>query len=330
MAGITLAKAIQVFGRELGCTDADTQRDYLIDEITDAIEYLMLHGGGDILKEWILPVNLGKTTLPRDLETPVKYKFGSLPNSGFGTFHSPYLSYSSQGIVTDRGYNEWNPRLAVSANRVFTQYEPPKCGVRLVATTRNCDDVGKKIMVGGKQRGMEVAPMHFGHKTSGELLTIYHEDDPAKKYGAYVFDQITSVTKDLTDDYVMLSGIDSQDSWYHLSWYHPDEETPSYREMQFVTFPLCPNAELCVHILGRTNPSIRYIRDEDILPINSLQLLKYLAKRAKYEDGGDFNELATMEQRVQALIKKLVAYQQAPNRHLSMSLGASGHSLKNV
>lgn len=338
--GITLVKAIECFSRELGCGD-DNDRENLIDEITQAIEYLMLNGGGDILREWKLVVKNGRFTFPKDLETPVKYKFSRLPNAGFGSFHSPYVSYSSTGIKTCCGYYDWEHQFAVSANKVATAFPPPKCGVRVFATTRDERDVGKKIEVGGKLRGLQVAPWHNNIKTSGEVLPIYLEDDKNKKYGAWKFDEITHVIKDLTCSYVMLSGLDDNNNFFFLSHYHPDEEIPQYTEGELFACPAhsvhlfsdvgsIRDCDFFIHILGRVNPTTRYIRDNDILPIYSMQMLKLLAKRARYDDTGDFNEVAIMEQRIRTLIRKTVAYQQAPIRQLSVNLAASGASLSNV
>jgi len=335
MAGITLAQAMRVFSSELGCGTGD--REVLIDAITEALEYFMLSGGGDILREWVLPVaHNQKTTLPEDLETPVKYKFSDMPNAKFGTFYSAYLTYSSQGVLDMDGYWDWNPKLLVGAARVSTQFQPPPQGVRIVAVTDNEKDVGKKIMVGGNCLGMKIAPTFNGSPVTGELLTIYHIDDPDKKYGQYRMTEVTSVTKEPTLSYVMLSGIDEIGEMYHLSFYHPDDVTPRYKQIELIELnwnsawggnQKCPT---CIHILGRTNPTIRYSRDEDILPISSPQLLKYLAKRARYDESGDFDTVAVMEQRIQGLIRKFVAYQQAPNRSESVNLKNSGHSLTNM
>jgi len=339
MSGITLGNAIKCFSAELGC-GTDQDRESLIDEITQSLEFLLFNGGGDILREWKVVVRNGRFTFPRDLETPVKYKFGRLANAGFGSFHSSYVSYSSAGVRSCCDYYDWEHIFAVSANRVATQYHPPKCGLRMIATTRECEDVGKKLMVSGKLRNMQVAPLHNGYKTAGELLTIYKEDDPNKKYGAYEFDEITSIVKDPTCAYVMLSGIDKAGQFYFLSHYHPDETAPQYREGEFFACPRpysgffgskgLKECDFELSILGRVNPGIRYIRDEDILPITSTQMLKLLAKRARYDESGDFNEVGVMENRIRALIKKIVAYQQAPIRQLSVNLAGSGGSLTNL
>lgn len=339
MSGITLGKALEYFSSELGCGDG-FDRDQLINIVVEAIEFLLLNGGGGILREWKVVVRNGRFTFPRDLETPVKYKFSRLPNAGFGSFHSPYVSYSSNGIQSCCDFYDWNHTFAVSANKVATTYHPPQCGLRLLATTREDLDVGKKLMAGGKLRGMDVAPMHNGYKTSGELLTIYKEDDNEKKYGAYKFDDITHVIKDLTCAYVMLSGLDDNGEFYFLSYYHPDETVPQYTEGELFA---CPSqysgmfngldfrtCDFHMHILGRINPSTRYIRDEDVLPIPSFQMLKLLAKRARYDESGDFNEVGIMEQRIRVLIKTTVAYQQAPIRQLSVNIAGSGGSLTNL
>lgn len=330
-ASITVAEAIDKFSRELTCGDSEDSRSNIITAITEAQEFLQMNGGGDILREWIVPVRFGRSTLPRDLQTPVKFKWGQTANSGFGIVNSPYLNYSSQGVQDCCGV-EWEGRFNIHANHAVVQFQPPKCGVRIVATTRDPRDVGKAIFVGGNRGGMPIAPTHNNFKTGGEFLKVYLESDPNKKYSSYIFDEITSVVRDETCSYTLLSGIDMSNQFHFLSHYHPDETTPRYTQLEFLNCPAClnPGFELCVHILGRSNPSIRYLRDEDILPIDSYEVLKLLAKRARYEETADYDKVAAMETRIRIAIKKIVAYQQAPGRQLSVNLKASGHSLGNV
>lgn len=328
--GITLSQALRVFQGELGCGDEEDSRDSTLEAVRASIEYLLLNGGGDILREWFVVVHNGRFTFPRDLETPVKYKFGRKADLGFGMVNSAHFPYSSQSISNCCGYGNWDElRIAVKPNKVATQFQPPKQGLRLVATTRDDRDVGKKIMVNGNRCKNPLKPTHYGHKTSGEYLTIYKEDDPKKKYGAWIFDEITGVVKDQTCSYVMLSGIDTlNEEWYFLSHYTPDETIPRYTEGELFACDCSCDFEL--HILGRVSPNINYCRNEDILPLNSFEMLRLLAKRARYDDSGDLNEVNAYEQRIQRLIKKQVAYQQPPGRHPSVALGASGATLSNI
>ena len=337
-SGITLDHAIRVFGREMGCYGAElgTQgREDIVDAIQNGIEYMLLNGGGDILREWVIPVTDSIFTFPRDLETPIKYKFGDSAKNGFGTFFSGYYSYTSQGVQDCTPYSEWNTNnFSTLVNTVPTQNQPPCCGVRLIATTRDPKDVGKKIMVAGKLRGMDIAPLHNGVKTEGEMLTIYLESDPNKRYSSYFFEQITSVVKEPTCSYVMLSGVDTRTDpcqYYFLSHYHPDEETPQYVQAR-ISNGCCMNFCRCfyIHVLGRISSSIRYVRGDDILPITSTEILKLLAKRARYDLSGNYNEVAVMEQRLRNVIRQQVAYQQKANRSISVRLSSSGASLSNV
>lgn len=327
--GITLAQAIGVFERELGCTGGDG-RDAILDAIQDGIEFMLFHGGGELLREWIVTVRRGRFTFPRDLETPIKYKVGCTAEQGFGTIRSSFYPYSSQSITNCCGYNDWDINISVAANRVATQFHPNEKGVRLLATTRDDNDVGKKIMVQGNRCKNPVQPLHNDFKTAGELLTIYKEDDPNKKYGAWLFDEITGVVKDPTCSYVTLWGYeDITKGFTFLSHYTPDEEVPQYREGQISSCGVgCCDFEL--HILGRIAPGIRYSRDEDILPISSIGILNLLAKRARYYDSGDHDKVGVIEERLRVLIKKQVAYQQKSARQLSFSLGASGATLANI
>lgn len=330
---ITLAKAIEVFSQELGCS---SQREDLIDLIQSSIEYLLFSGGGNILREWQVTVRDGVFTFPRDLETPIKYRCSRTATFGYGTINSAFFPYSSQSISNCCGFNDWDSlRININANKVPTEFKPPKTGVRLVATTRDCRDVGKKIMVNGNRCKNPVLPTHNGYKTAGELLTIYAEDDNEKKYGAWIFDEITGVIKDETCSYVMLSGLDPKcNEFYFLSHYTPDETVPMYTEGSLHTCMCGGNCsggcDFTLHILGRISPSMNYIRDEDILPISSFELLRLLAKRASYDESSNFNQVVSIEARIEKLIKKQVAYQQAANRQLSFSLPASGATILNI
>lgn len=331
MAGITLAVAIQSFERELGCLG---DRELVIATIAEALEFALHQGGGgNILREWRLPVRNGLVSLPRDLETPIKFKFAHSANGGFGVFHSPYLSYSSAGVRTTSGYTDWNPQYELQAGYTPTQFAVPPCGARLVLTTTNYEDVGAKFSIQGKQNGRDIAPLHNGYKTSGEILTVYHANDTEKKYSAYSFNEITNVVKDLTCSYITLTAIDDHGSMYFLSLYHPDEEVPQYKQIRMFAGPTWSGSENCdtyIHILGRINPSIVYIRDEDVLPISSLQVLKLLAKRAKYDSENDFENAILMERRVSSILRKQFIYQQPPGRGMSINLRSGGGSLKNI
>lgn len=329
MAGVTLAKALSVFEKEVGVYQS---RDSLIDDVTAQIEFLLLNGGGEILHEWTLYIKHGKFTFPYDLEAPVKFRFTNQPGIGVGIFNSPYYSYSSGSIQNCCGYSDWdgNRSTEVLANRTPTQFQPPPCGGYIMATTTNYRDVGKKISVSGNHGDMRIAPMHNGFKTAGEILTIYAQHDPRKKHSAFIFDEITSITKDLTCDYIMLSGITTAGVPFFLSHYHPDEETPMYQQGCFRDCPCGPDCDIPVHILGRINPSIRYIRDEEVLPITSYGMLNILAQRCRYDRAGDFEKVAAMEVRLKALIRNQVFYQQKSGRDLSFGLKGSGATYSNV
>jgi len=332
--GITLGDAIRVFQKELGCGGFDDEdvRETVLDAIHSALEYMLFSGGGEILREWIVTVRDGRFTFPRDLETPIKYRFGETANSGFGTVFSGYYAYSSQSVKTYAGFSEWDDyRISSNVNKVPTQFQPPKSGAHLCLTTRNKDDVGKQVMVMGKFNGLPIAPMHNGYKTAGELLKIYHESDKRKKYSAWKFDEVTAVVKDPTCSYVMLSAVlPETQEFFFLSHYHPDEEKPQYTEGRLYSNGYADCCDFQLHILGRISSDIKYVRDEELLLITSFQMLQFLAKRARYDDTGDLNEVAAYENRIERIIKKQVAYQQKSNRQLSVNLQASGHTLTNL
>lgn len=327
MSSITLEKAISVFKREISDID---DREMLVDEITEGIEFVLLNGGGEILREWNIIARDGKFTFPRDLETPIKYKFSKSPNLGMGTFVSPFFNYSSNALQISDDYLDWDTRIEQKANRVFTQFDPPRCGVKVVLTSKDKRDWGKKVVVNGEFGGKAVAGIHNGFKTAGEVLTVYPECGE-KKYSTFSFDKFTGVVKDKTCDWVMMSGISCVDNttMYFLGHFHPDDEFPVYRQGEILT-PFTTGTERCLHILGRINPSLRYMRDEEVIPITSVQILKLLAKRLRYEEAGDQKIVAVYEQRIKIAIKRQIAYQQKASRSLSFGLAGSAATASNV
>lgn len=327
MAGITLAEALKAFGREVGVQEG---RDCLIDDIRCQTEFMLYHGGGEFLREWCLLANSGKFTFPYDLEAPIKYQFGDKPGMGLGVWESPFYSYSTGALMNCCGFNTWNKiTCQVLPNRTPTQYQPPRCCSYIMATTCDDRDVGKHIQVSGKFNGFELAPIHHGYKTAGEILPIYHRDDPDKKHSSYAYDEVTAVTKDLTCDYVTLSGfIKDTKVPFFLSHYHPDEETPMYQ--QGLIRGCGMGCDVPIRILGRINPSIRYIRDEQILPITSYDMLSVLAKRCRYDKASDFENVVFMEQRLRAIIRTQVMYQQKSGQDVSFDLAGSGATLSNI
>lgn len=323
---ITLARAIKAFEAQL---PHDACREDVLDAIQESLEWMLLSGGGKILREWEVIARNGVFTLPRDLETPVKYKFSQLAVDGSGIFHTAYYSYSSNSIQNTEGYLDW--KFGVKANPVATQFFPPICGCRILATTTNKADVGKKIEVTGSLNGFEHAPIHYGKKTAGEVLTIYAQDDPHKKYSSRVFDDISAVFKDRTDEYVMLSGIDSNKRQYFLSYYHPDEEIISYRQVSATPNIQCvPNCDCKIYILGRVNPTIRYTRCNDVLPITSPIMLKYLAEKFKHQEASNFNEVAALNAEIVDIIRKERKYQRPPGRGVAINLKGSGCTYSNM
>lgn len=321
MLAITLEKAKTFFNREFGnCLSSEE----LADKIAIAIEYALTRGGGKIVREWVVLARDGYATLPRDLKTPVKYKIGD--SSQIGAFRSIYHTYSSNVYTSGSSYIAWDSA-AMQPNKTGTQFRIPPYGARLVATTHNQQDINKKIMINGSQREMTISPTHQGHKTSGELLTVYHHNDTEKKYSAYLFNNVTSVIKDPTTDYVILSAIDSAGKTYHLSKYHPDETAIEYNEVRFLP---APSGDVCIHILGRVDQNIIYTRDEDVIPIDSLGMLELLAKRSKYLANANFNELQAINVAITETIENTIRYQEATIKQLDWNLGTSGMSYTNI
>ena len=283
------------------------------------------------------------------METPLKFKFSERPNSGFGTFFTPYYTYSSQAVKEHSSYRKWDLAMSSLPGFAFTQYEPPSCGGCIIATTTAEEDFGKEIAVSGSYKGMKIAPKerviadHDGElevvwcdKTDGEILQVQMEEECSNPenishhLSSYTYDKIDGIyLKGNFCDYVTLHAYDDEGKSHFLGHLHPDDKCPKFRRATLTSHPhIC--SEVCIHILGRISPYTEYKRGTDVLPISSLNMLKLLARRAGYNEKGDINEAAAMKQEIKDLIRLEVAYQQEPNRHLSMGLGASGGTIRNL
>lgn len=322
--GITLEKALEYFSNSLSAGGDCDRNELLLDKINSSIEYLLLEGGGDILREWVVLARDGSFTLPRDLGTPVKYRYGLTANSGYGVFNSAYHSYGSQGVRNVSGYQDWDRTFVINPSFSPVEFQP-RGESRVVAITNNPRDIGKKIIVSGELRGKPTVPTHMGRKTGGEVLQIYGSDDPHKKYSSWKLEKITGIVKDKTESYVTLVALDDNGDWSFLSHIHPDDTSPLHRTVTcYNSAPYLSNVEYYIHILGRVDQTIRYTRKEDILPIQSIHMLELLATRAKYDDMGNYKELQIIEARLASLIRKTLVYQQATGKQMSFTLGGTG------
>ena len=153
-------------------------------------------------------------------------------------------------------------------------------------------------------------------------------DDNDKKYSAYKFDKIHSIVKDKTYDYIQLHAIDEKGNITHLSTYHPDETAVEYDEIRFNNLHYC--GDFCLCIMGRIDPIIRYTRDEDVIPVDSLEALKLLAKRAKYDRIGDYEKVQIIEQRLARNISRTIRYQEAALKSLDIHVNNSYASVTSI
>lgn len=329
MESITFEQAKAVFKKEGMCEDGD----YSL--ITDAIEYVLTSGGGNIQREWEVVCRYGRFTLPPDLCTPVKYKLGNILNSGFGSIHSSYFSYGSNSIESRvlSSYNDWGINIELKPQTVPTKYRLPACGLRLLMTSKNACDIGQNVIISGSRNGFEIISTHFNKTINGEVLTIYHEDDDNKKYSAYVFDNVTAVAKDKSVDWMMLSGISTvSNEPYFLSHYHPDETRPVYREAQLYLGHRSHvyNQDFLVSIIGKIKTGFSFTRDEEILPIDSTVLLADLAKRAYYHSTNQFDSLERIEKRIDAYIQRYIVYKTPYKEAMTMDIKSAKRRGTNV
>lgn len=169
-----------------------------------------------------------------------------------------------------------------------TQYDLPQTaeGFQLLATSDQAEDVGAEVFIRGlDETGREI----FYDGRLGETLPV---TAGTGQVSHAKFSRVLDVKKPPTKGYIYLMAFDVETLVpYHLSAYHPDETSPSYRRY---TVPGCRYSDgipeayaLDAFVQLRALP-LR--RDEDLLPIDNLEALKFGVMALSLYEAQDFTK----------------------------------------
>lgn len=256
--------------------------------------------------------------LPYNVETVMWVDINGTPSRVFGM---PYqflssgpgdLDYRSRSSsfqdLVDKG-DHWPVMFDIPESYEVDGETYTPSGMRLLAVSQEQEDAGKTILVRGfADTGVEVRT----DGTAGEELTIH-------RYGAGVdgllvgfwdkqlvpstaaYTDVTRVVKPRTRGYVTLYAVDTINNYmYFLAKYHPDETVPSYRRYQ-ITNACCSNY---TNILALVK--LRYVplvSAEDVLPIDSLQALKFMIMALREENAANLAGSEALEDKARRILE---------------------------
>lgn len=193
-------------------------------------------------------------------------------------------------------------------------YQPPFCdaanvpGLYYMALSTEADDTGKLLTIRGTTANNE--ELRTGYD-SGESIKIgrWQDGQEGMIRGAISTQElttqriktITQVYKTVTRGYVSLFACDPTTSeMWAVAKYHPDDLTPTFRRYQ-ILFKVSDDKATNVLTLCKIKGDIPLKRDDDIVPIDSPDAIKFMLMAISQENAGNLpagNALETQAYRV--------------------------------
>lgn len=310
--------------------------------VKEVIQELLNRGANGNLRKWVFITENGKFTAPPDLEIPVKVHIGDggrNPNYHHGTYaHTGHAFGGNADSVYDKWYAfydqstladciPWERGIVEENNVVFTAFDIPKGGARLLAVPHCQEDPDAQFIIRGlDEKGKEIFMPHKGDREfSGEVLTI-NKDKP--KYTQKTFTKITGIQKTTTKHYVRLYAYNptTQKSSF-LGQYKPTDTNPSFRRFRVVGADC--NRCLKVTVLGRVRFCENY-HDNDIIPISNIRALKLMAQQLQAEDNDNVEVANYKNQRVEQTITNENFYKRTNQAPIDFFVEVSPSNIKNL
>lgn len=246
-----------------------------------------------------------ETVISADVDgspAPVRNRFYEFLSSGPGD-----LSVRSRGptsAVIDEGEHptQWDIPVADDATtgRVEAQY-------KLAAFTDSVEDFagGKELTIRGfssrlQEQVITLRIQYWKDGVEGVVAGAWSDSNTSAEYVR----QISQVYKPVTKGYVSLYAVDPiTNRMFFLSKMHPKEERPSYRRYRLMN--KCCGAT-CVLLQVK----LRYLTptaDDDILPIQNLDAIKFMVQALREEDAKNLQLAFTLEEKAKMLLNKQLA-----------------------
>lgn len=255
--------------------------------INTALRRLMLaHDAPETMG--ILKVSTDKNyvTLPRGFKAP---RLVNICKTSRPLYH---YSYTYSPVTPGEHESEYSSEtLETSPATYFTAFDIV-AGHSLVAFSSSQSDEGKKIKIYGRRPngeevvgGFEVIIHRWQNGVEGEIDGA-NQAFLAGAASVPDIDTITNITLPTgLVGYVSLMGINTS-TWntYFYSKYHPEEIKPGYSRIYIRNTGCCPSTESrCISILGKRD-FIPLTRDDELLPVQSLDAIKFMVMAVMNED----------------------------------------------
>jgi len=275
--------------------------------INSALRRLMIsHDSPDAMGLLKVVTDKPYFTLPRGLQSPRAINVCGVPSP----LH--HFSYS----FTPAGPGEWENHgcpitLESTPGFVYTAFDHAP-DTRLVAFSPSTSDRGKMITIYGRRPngedvigGYTLPIRRWKGGIEGEIQSGTREfswdeaDDPE-------VETITGITLPTgLISYVTLMAINPS-TWesYFLSKYHPEEIKPGYRRFNMRNLGCCPCTAGCcreITILAKQE-FIPLTRDDDVLPIQSLDAIKFMVMALAEESQRNIQTAAMYSQRALSML----------------------------
>lgn len=319
---ITLGQARKALapyaGKNGKCETSDDTRLFVI----RCIERLLRKGAHGNEKKWEFCTDRECFTAPANLEVPLKFSIDGFPERVW----SKWYEFYDGGPLSGECHNA-SGGLQEEANEVFTIYDLPPEGARIVAIPVQ-DEPGATITVQGIDcEGQEIYTQHNGIQLSGEKLDV---SLTAPTYSTKVFKKIIGITKTKTNNYVRLY-------WFNpvtkqqglLAQYAPYETIPSYKRWRVIPLRGREGCYAKISVLGRVR-MLDYFHDNEILPITNLDALIVVAQGIQSEATDNFNGAAFKARLADALLRDENEYNQSGEEGFDITIVTSGGGMENL
>lgn len=322
---ITFGQAKRFLSKYAGKAGLCPQDEFVGLFVQSTIQELLNRGANGSIRKWTLWTQNGMITLPPDLQLPTNIRIdGPCGGGSPGFVYDKFYEFYEESTVTDCMPFERGAVLEV--NDYYTQYDPPACGVRILAIPRCREDKDAHIVVQGiDPNNLDIWVPNQGVKIKGEYLSIC-KDDP--KYTTATFKKIGPIEKSVTKDYIRLY-------WYNpmtglkglLADLRPNETRPAFRRARIVGIDC--NRCSKVTVLGRVRFYDNYV-DSDIIPITSLRALKLMAQTLQAEDNDNIQVASYKSARVENVLDNENQYNRTPQAPVNFEEETAPGSIRNI
>lgn len=278
-----------------------SNRAYL--RINEAVQRLMTKAGWPGLIQCVrMCAYNGCITCGRDIRKIMKARVDGVFAHVFDKWYE-FLE-GGPGMVEDDSASYVD---LIDRDQVVTQYQIPE-PMRVMVMSDEAELAGAEMLIRGfDETNREVRTMRDGVWYMGEYVPITRD---IGFYTQHKFSVITSIQKPVTNGYVYLSAV-TTDDWddpgtftrEHLAGYHPDETRPEYRRYAFKTDAYTALTDRSYRINALVKMQfVPMTRLTDICMVDNMPAIKTMLQAMNYYDTGDVDKGNAFEKQAERVL----------------------------